>query len=152
MKIAIGCDHAGFALKETVCGVIKALGHEVADCGTYSTERADYPDYAAKAAGLVAAHEADRAVLICGSGVGMCVAANKLKGVRACVCHDAYSARQAVEHDALNVLCLGARIIGPATAEEAVRNFLGASFSQAPRHAARLEKVKRMETENFKLH
>lgn len=150
MKIAFGCDHAGFALKETVVKTIKELGHEVIDCGTYSCERADYPDYAFKAGNLVASHEADRAVLICGSGVGMCVAANKLKGVRACVCHDAYSAHQAVEHDALNVLCLGARIIGPATAEEIVRNFLTAEFSQGERHVARIGKVLAAEQNNFK--
>ena len=89
MKIAVGCDHAGFPLKETVINQIKRLGHEVIDCGTFSCERADYPDYADKAAKLVAAGEADRAILICGSGVGVCVTANKTKGIRACVCHDA---------------------------------------------------------------
>jgi len=150
MKVSLGCDHAGFALKEAVVQTVKALGHEIIDCGTYSCERADYPDYAFKAGNLVVSHEADRAILICGSGVGMCVAANKLKGVRACVCHDAYSAHQAVEHDALNVLCLGARIIGPATAEEIVRHFLTAQFSQGERHIARLRKVLEAEQNNFK--
>lgn len=150
MKIAVGCDHAGFPLKETVINQIKRLGHEVIDCGTFSCERADYPDYADQAAKLVAAGEADRAILICGSGVGVCVTANKTKGIRACVCHDAYSAKQAVEHDALNVLCLGARIIGPSIAEELTERFLNASFLTGTRHEGRLNKVKAIEEANFK--
>lgn len=150
MKIAIGCDHAGFPLKETVINQVKRLGHEVIDCGTFSCERADYPDYADKVAKLVAAGQADRGILICGSGVGVCVAANKTKGVRACVCHDAYSAKQAVEHDALNVLCLGARIIGTAVAEELTERFLSASFQAGTRHEMRLNKVKTIEETNFK--
>ncbi len=150
MKIAVGCDHAGFPLKETVINQIKRLGHEVIDCGTFSCERADYPDYADKAAKLVAAGEADRAILICGSGVGVCVTANKTKGIRACVCHDAYSAKQAVEHDALNVLCLGARIIGTAVAKELTERFLNASFLTGTRHEGRLNKVKAIEEANFK--
>ena len=149
MKIAIGCDHAGFPLKDTVAAVIRRLGHEVIDCGTFSCDRADYPDYADKVAKLVASQEAQRGVLLCGSGVGVCVAANKTKGVRACVCH-AYSARQAVEHDALNVLCLGARIIGPAIAEELTERFLNASFLTGSRHEGRLNKVKAIEDANFK--
>ena len=150
MKIAIGCDHAGFPLKDTVAAVVRKLGHEVTDCGTYSCERADYPDYADKVAKLVASGTADRGILICGSGVGVCVTANKTKGIRACVCHDAYSAKQAVEHDALNVLCLGARIIGAAVAEELVERFLNASFLTGTRHEMRLNKVKTIEDANFK--
>ena len=150
MKIAIGCDHAGFPLKDTVAAVVRELGHEVTDCGTYSCERADYPDYADKVAKLVASGTADRGILICGSGVGVCVTANKTKGIRACVCHDAYSAKQAVEHDALNVLCLGARIIGTAVAEELVERFLNASFLTGTRHEMRLNKVKTIEDANFK--
>ena len=150
MKVAIGFDHAGFPLKETVVNTVKALGHEVIDCGTNSCERADYPDYAHKVAQQVASGQAQRGILVCGSGVGMCVAANKVKGVRACVCHDAYSAQQAVEHDALNVLCLGARIIGPTTAEELITRFLNASFLTGSRHEGRLNKVKQIENENFK--
>ena len=150
MKIAIGCDHAGFPLKETVLQTVKRLGHEVTDCGTFSCERADYPDYADKVAKLVAAGQAERGILICGSGVGVCVTANKTKGVRACVCHDAYSAKQAVEHDALNVLCLGARIIGTAVAEELTERFLSASFQAGTRHEMRLNKVKTIEDLNFK--
>ncbi len=150
MKIAIGCDHAGFPLKETVLQTVKRLGHEVTDCGTFSCERADYPDYADKVAKLVAAGQAERGILICGSGVGVCVTANKTKGVRACVCHDDYSAKQAVEHDALNVLCLGARIIGTAVAEELTERFLSASFQTGTRHEMRLNKVKTIEDLNFK--
>ena len=150
MKIAIGCDHAGFPLKDTVAAVVRKLGHEVTDCGTYSCERADYPDYADKVAKLVASGTADRGILICGSGVSVCVTANKTKGIRACVCHDAYSAKQAVEHDDLNVLCLGARIIGTAVAEELVERFLNASFLTGTRHEMRLNKVKTIEDANFK--
>ena len=100
MKVAVACDHAGFALKATVVNKIKALGHEVLDCGCPDTQRVDFPDYAAKAGALLTGHRAERAVLICGSGIGMCIAANKIRGVYACVCHDAYSAHQGVEHDA----------------------------------------------------
>ena len=150
MKIALGCDHAGFALKKTVADQIKHLGHEVLDCGTFSDERADYPDFADKVARAVAQHQAERGIAICGSGVGVCIAANKTKGIRASICHDAYSARQAVEHDNLNVLCLGARIIGPALAEEIVTRFLEASFSQGERHQKRLAKIAAIEQTNFK--
>ena len=150
MKIAIGCDHAGFALKDTVINVVKRLGHEVVDCGTFSAERVDYPDFADQVARQVATAAVQRGILICGSGVGVCITANKTKGVRACVCHDAYSAQQAVEHDALNILCLGARIIGPAVAEELVQRFLNASFLTGTRHEDRLNKVKQIEESNFK--
>jgi ribose 5-phosphate isomerase B len=150
MKIAVGCDHAGFPLKNTVLETVRKAGHETEDCGTFSCERADYPDYAGKVARLVAQGKADRGILICGSGVGMCIAANKVKGVRACVCHDAYSAQQSVEHDGLNILCLGARIIGTAVAEELVQRFLGSSFLAGTRHEERLNKVKAVENANFK--
>ena len=150
MKIAIACDQAGFALKETVLQVLRAHKHTVLDCGTASAERVDYPDFGLLAAQKVASGEADRAILICGSGVGMCITANKVKGIRACVCHDAYSARQAVEHDNLNVLCLGARIIGPALAEELVQQFVNASLSTQSRHAARRAKVHALEEAHFK--
>lgn len=150
MKIAIGCDHGGFALKETVLKVLQEQKHTVVDCGTNSAQSVDFPDFAFVAAQKVANHEVDRAILICGSGVGMCIAANKVKGVYACVCHDAYSARQAVEHDNLNVLCLGARIIGPALAEDLVKQFLGATFLTGTRHEARLQKVIAFENAHFK--
>lgn len=141
MKIAIGCDHAGFTLKQTVLQVLQEQHCTVLDCGTHSAERTDFPDFALKAAQLVACGQADRAILICGSGVGMCITANKVKGIRASVCHDTYSAHQAVEHDNLNVLCLGARIIGPATAQELVKQFLSASFKTGTRHEKRLDKI-----------
>ena len=150
MKIAIGCDHAGFPLKETVMETASRLGHEIIDCGAFSTERADYPDYADKVAKLVAGGQADRGILLCGSGVGVCITANKTKGIRASVCHDAYSARQWVEHDNLNVLCLGARIIGGALAEELTTQFLNARFMTGSRHEMRLNKVKAIENANFK--
>ena len=150
MKIAIGCDHGGYPLKETVIKVLEDQKHTILDCGTDSTQSVDFPDFAYVAAQKVANHEADRAILICGSGVGMCIAANKVKGICACVCHDAYSARQAVEHDNLNVLCLGARIIGPALAEELVKQFLGATFMTGTRHEARLQKVIAFENAHFK--
>ena len=150
MKIAIGCDHGGYPLKETVIKVLEDQKHTILDCGTDSTQSVDFPDFAYVAAQKVANHEADRAILICGSGVGMCIAANKVKGIYACVCHDAYSARQAVEHDNLNVLCLGARISGPALAEELVKQFLGATFMTGTRHEARLQKVIAFENAHFK--
>ncbi len=150
MKIALACDHAGFALKETVLNVLNAQYHTVLDCGTSCAARVDYPDFGLVAAQKVAMGEAERAILICGSGVGMCITANKVKGVRACVCHDSYSARQAVEHDNLNALCLGARIIGPALAEELVNQFLGATFAAGTRHEERLKKVIAFENAHFK--
>ncbi|MBP5617232.1 MAG: ribose 5-phosphate isomerase B [Elusimicrobiaceae bacterium] len=150
MKIAIGCDHAGFALKDTVLRVLQEAKHEVIDCGTNSAESVDFPDFGLAAAQKVAQGQADRAILICGSGVGMCLTANKVKDIRASVCHDSYSARQAVEHDNLNVLCLGARIIGPALAEELVKQFLGASFKAGTRHEKRLNKILAFENAHFK--
>lgn len=150
MKIAIGCDHAGFALKETVANWLKANKHEVIDCGTSSCERTDYPDYASAVCKQIQAGKAQRGILICGSGVGMCITANKYKGIYASVCHDAYSARQAVEHDGMNILCLGARIIGPALAEELVQQFVNASLSTQGRHAARRAKVHALEEAHFK--
>ena len=129
MRIAIGCDHAGLPLKETVAAVVKSAGHELLDLGTSTTERVDYPDYAKKVAKAILEGRAERGILLCGSGVGVCIAANKIKGIYAGVCHDTYSAHQSVEHDDMNVLCLGARIIGPELASEIVRAFLGATFS-----------------------
>ena len=150
MKIVIGCDHAGFALKQTVWDVLKELKHEVIDCGTNSCERVDFPDLALTAAQKVAKGQADKAILICGSGVGMCITANKVKGIRASVCHDSYSAHQAVEHDNLNVLCLGARIIGPSLAQEIVKQFLSATFITGTRHEERLNKILAFENAHFK--
>lgn len=145
MKVAVACDHAGFPLKETVMDAIRRLGHEVVDLGTHSTEPVDYPDYADQLGLAVRNGDADRGVLLCGSGVGAAVAANKVVGVRAGLCHDVYSAHQSVEHDDVNVLALGARVIGPALAVELVQAFLGANFTGEERHLRRLDKVKAIE-------
>jgi ribose 5-phosphate isomerase B len=142
MKIAIASDHAGYPLKAALIPCLKKLGHEVLDLGTDSPDKAvDYPDFAAAAGRAVVSGQAGRAIVVCGSGVGACVAANKLKGVRAGLCHDTYSAHQGVEHDDMNVLCLGSRIIGEALAFEIAAAFTAASFSGEERHARRLKKV-----------
>jgi ribose 5-phosphate isomerase B len=145
MRIAVGSDHAGFALKQEVAGWLRAEGHEVTDVGTHSTAPADYPDSAEAVGNAIREGRAVRGVLVCGSGVGASVAACKLPGIRAAVCHDSYSAHQGVEHDDMNVLVLGARIVGPALALDLVRAFLGAQFSGDERHVRRLEKVKALE-------
>lgn len=141
MKVAVACDHAGFPLKDTILETIRKAGHETIDLGTDSTASVDYPDFAEKAGRAVQRGEAERAIVICGSGVGAAVAANKMQGVRAGLCHDTYSAHQCVEHDDVNVLALGGRIIGPEVAIEVVRAFLAASFSGEERHVRRLNKV-----------
>lgn len=146
MKIALGCDHGGFPLKASTADLLRALGHEVIDKGAMVDDpQDDYPDFAEAVARAVQKGEAQRGILICGSGVGACVAANKLKGVRAAICHDTYSAAQGVEHDDMNVLCLGARIVGVALAAELVRAFAGATFSGEARHKRRLAKVNAIE-------
>ena len=145
MKIAIGADHAGFELKREIGTFLKKRGHEPLDLGTCSTESVDYPD-PAKAVGLAVRNgEAERGILVCGSGVGTCIAANKVRGIRASVCHDTYSAHQGVEHDAMNVLCLGSRVVGVEVARELVRAFVDANFSNEERHARRLNKVNQLE-------
>jgi len=145
MKIAVACDHGGFPLKAEVIEVIEKAGHQVLDLGTHSASSVDYPDYAQAVGEAIQQGKADRAVLLCGSGVGASVAANKLKKVRAGLCHDTYSARQGVEHDDMNVLTLGARIIGPALVPELVQAFLKAVFNHDERHVRRLNKVKLLE-------
>ncbi|MEA3186938.1 MAG: ribose 5-phosphate isomerase [Chthoniobacter sp.] len=146
MRISIGADHGGHPLNETVIAELQRLGHEVIDFGTHDpTQPDDYPDYARLVSESVQREEADRGIVICGSGVGACVAANKYRGIRACLCHDTYSAHQGVEHDNVNVLCLGARIIGSELALEIVRSFLGAVFSGEERHLRRLAKVDEIE-------
>ena len=145
MIIAIGADHGGFHLKQTVVVLLKELGHTALDVGAYTDDPSDYPDFAMAVAKLILRKKAKRGILICGSGVGACVAANKFPGVRASVCHDTFSARQGVEDDDMNLLCLGARVIGPKLAEEVVKTFLSAEFSNAPRHRRRLRKVKAIE-------
>jgi len=147
MNVAVGTDHAGFILKPTVIDAIRDAGHTPVDCGAFVLEPGDdYPDFAAAVARAVVAGEAERGVLLCGSGVGASVAANKVNGIRSALCHDTFSARQGVEDDAMNVLSLGARVIGPALAREVVFAFLGASFSNAERHRRRLEKVMTLES------
>ena len=142
MKIAVASDHAGFPLKKVLIPFIEKLGHQVIDCGTDSPDKSvDYPDFAYKAGQAVLSGEAERAVMVCGSGVGACVAANKIKGIRAGLCHDTDSAHQAVEHDNINMLCLGARVIGVEPAYEIVAAYIGARFSNGERHCRRLDKV-----------
>ncbi len=146
MTVAIGADHAGVALKDDLAVYLRDLGHVVLDLGTHSADSVDYPDYAEAVGLAILRGKADRGILICGSGVGASVAANKLPGIRAGHCHDTYSARQGVEHDDMNVLVLGARVIGPATARELVQAFLNARFTEEERHRRRLAKVDGLET------
>lgn len=146
MIVAIGTDHAGFPLKAIVADSVQRAGHEVLDCGAYELDPDDdYPDFAAAVARAIAEGRATRGILVCGSGVGASVAANKFRGIRAALCHDTFSARQGVEDDDMNVLTLGARVIGPALADELVRSFLSAEFSGAERHRRRLSKIARFE-------
>ena len=144
--IAVAADHAGYELKEMLKGYVTSLGYQVIDVGTFHPELPDdYPDWAEALAARIRSGEAARGILICGSGVGVCVAANKIPGIRAAICHDNYSARQGVEHDDMNVLVLGARIIGTELANDLVRSFLGATFSHEERHERRLAKVNAIE-------
>jgi RpiB/LacA/LacB family sugar-phosphate isomerase len=145
MKIVVGSDHAGFELKQTIAAFLRDQKHEIIDVGTNSTEPVDYPDYAEALGKAILAGKAERGVLICGSGVGASVAANKLVGIRAGLCHDTYSAHQGVEHDDTNVLVLGSRVVAYALAEELVSALINARFTNEERHRRRLEKVKAME-------
>jgi ribose 5-phosphate isomerase B len=146
MIIAIGADHAGYELKQDVADYLRGLGHTVLDLGADNANtRDDYPDYSEAVGLAVLEKRCDRGIVICGSGVGASVAANKLPGIRACLCHDTYSAHQGVEHDDMNVLVLGARVIGTEMAHELVRAFIGAEFSGEERHRRRLAKVKALE-------
>ena len=147
MKLAVAADHAGFPLKELIIEGLHKLGHETIDLGTNSTAPVDYPDYAQAVARAVLDGRADRAVLVCGSGAGACVAANKFRGIRAATCHDSFSARQCVEDDDVNVLCLGARIIGPNLALEVLRDYVNAKFSGAERHRRRVDKIAKFEAD-----
>jgi ribose 5-phosphate isomerase B len=142
MNVAVGTDHAGYALRAAVIETVRDAGHVVIDCGAHViAPDDDYPDFALAVARTILDGKAERGILLCGSGVGICVAANKFVGIRSGLCHDTFSARQGVEDDAMNVLSLGARVIGPALAVEVVRAFLRAEFSDAPRHRRRLNKV-----------
>jgi ribose 5-phosphate isomerase B len=146
MRIAVGADHAGFPLNERIIAELESLGHEIVDFGTHDgSQPDDYPDFAYKVARSVQRSDADRGIIVCGSGVGATVTANKLKGVRACLCHDTYSAHQGVEHDDMNVICLGARIIGSELALEIVKAFVNAHFSGEERHKRRLAKIAAIE-------
>jgi RpiB/LacA/LacB family sugar-phosphate isomerase len=145
MRIVVGADHAGFEMKQTIGGYLRRLGYEVVDIGTNSDSPVDYPDFAEAVANAISDGAAERGVLICGSGVGASVAANKIPGIRAGLCHDTYSARQGVEHDDMNVLVLGARVIGVELARELVNNFLAAKYSDEERHRRRVAKIKALE-------
>lgn len=149
MRVAVGFDHGGFPLREAVLEAVRAAGHEPLDLGTYSAEPVDFPDYAEKVGRALQRGEAERGILVCGSGIGACIAANKMRGVYACVCHDTYSAAQGVVHDNMNVLCLGARVIGPELARLLVAAFLGAHYMGnepgGERFARRVSKIKRLE-------
>jgi ribose 5-phosphate isomerase B len=147
MRIACAFDHAGFPLKGLTMETLEALGHETVDLGTHSTDPVDYPDVARAAGEAVRSGAAERAVIVCGSGAGVAIAASKIPGIRAMVAHDTYTAHQAVEHDDANVLCLGGRVIGPALAAEVLASFAGAEFSGEERHVRRLEKIAAIERE-----
>ena len=146
MRIAVGADHAGVPLNELAIAALRKLGHEVVDLGTHDASQPDdYPDYAAAVAEQVASGRCERGLLVCGSGVGVTVAANKIRGIRACMCHDTYSAHQGVEHDDMNVLCVGARVIGPELMLELLQAFVSARFTGEERHRRRLAKIMALE-------
>ena len=148
MRVAIGTDHAGYMLKAPVAELLKSLGHDVVDVGVFEHDPTDdYPDYAKAVAESVTNGQVERGVMLCGSGVGACVAANKVRGVRASVCHDTYSARQGVEHDDINMLCLGARVVEEELAKELLAVYISARFSGEDRHRRRLDKVIAIESE-----
>ena len=152
MKIAVGCDHGGFPLKDIMIEAVKAAGHEVIDVGTFSADAVDYPDFAKKVGEKIQSGEAERGIVICGSGIGAAIAANKMKGIYASICHDTYSAAQGVMHDDMNVLCLGGRVIGPELVNVLVPAFLNAQYQGdkkgGERHAQRVAKIKNMEEGN----
>jgi RpiB/LacA/LacB family sugar-phosphate isomerase len=145
MNVALGCDHAGFLLKQAVGDAILASGHKIIDVGAFGTDPVDYPDFMEKVGKEINSRRAERGIFICGSGVGACIAANKIRGIYACMCHDTYSAHQGVEHDNMNVLCLGSRVIGAELARELVGAFLKAEFSREERHQRRVGKVLQIE-------
>jgi len=150
MKVAIGADHGGFELKEYLKQMLTATSAEIIDAGnTVYDTKDDYPDFAAALAKIISEKKAEKGIHICGSGVGASIAANKVKGVRAAICHDTYSAHQGVEHDDMNVLCLGARVVGIEVAGELVKAFLSAKFTGEERHSRRLKKVLKLEEQNL---
>jgi ribose 5-phosphate isomerase B len=151
MKIAVGCDHGGFPLKDIVIESVKAAGHEVIDVGTFTADAVDFPDFTKKVGEKIQSGEAERGILICGSGIGAAIAANKMKGIYASICHDTYSAAQGVMHDAMNVLCLGGRVIGPELVKVLVSAFLNAEYlgdkKGGERYAKRVGKIKALESQ-----
>lgn len=149
MKVIVGSDHAGFQYKTILVQVLKEAGYEVIDKGTHSEQPSDYPDHAANVAKALLNQEGDRGILICGSSVGVSIAANKFKGIRAGVCHDTYSAHQSVEHDDVNILCIGERVIGIELAKDIVFAFLKATFTHEERHLKRLAKITAIENEQL---
>jgi len=150
MRVVVATDHGGFPLKEAVIEAIKELGHEVLDLGAFNQERSDYPDFADKAGRALIKGEADRGIVMCGSGIGVSITLNKMKGIYAGLCHDTYSAHQGVEHDDMNVLCMGGMIIGRELAKDIVRSFLKAVPINQGRYLERIRKYKAVETEFFK--
>lgn len=148
MRVAVGFDHGGYPMRDVVLEAVRAAGHEPIDLGAYVYDQDDdYPDFSLKVGQAVVHGDAERGIIACGSGVGACIAANKIPGVYACVAHDCYSAAQGVEHDNMNVLCLGPRVIGPETAHTLILAFLGAKFSAEPRHHRRVGKIHQIEAE-----
>jgi RpiB/LacA/LacB family sugar-phosphate isomerase len=145
MRVVLGSDHAGFEMKQNILAHVRAMGHEVMDVGTDSASPVDYPDFSEALGRAIIKKEADRGIMICGSGVGATIAMNKIPGIRASVCHDCYSAHQGVEHDNMNVLVLGARVIGIQLAQDLVWMFLGAEFTAEERHLRRIDKLQKLE-------
>ena len=150
MIVAVGADHAGYALKGEIVGWLKEEGHQVNDLGALNLDlNDDYPDFAVAVASSVSSGQAERGIVVCGSGVGACITANKVKGIRACLCHDTYSARQGVEHDGMNLICVGGRIIGIELAKVVLQAFLGACFIPEPRFQRRLDKIVKLEQDGL---
>jgi RpiB/LacA/LacB family sugar-phosphate isomerase len=147
MRIAVGSDHAGYQLKEHIARLLRAAGHDIVDVGTHSEEPVDYPDFAAAVGRMVLDGTAERGIVVCGSGAGASIAANKLRGIRAGLAHDTYTAHQCVEHDDVNVLAIGSRVVGTALADEIITAFVNATFSGAQRHVRRVNKVIELENE-----
>lgn len=145
MRVVVGADHRGYEMKDFIAAYARSLGHDVIDVGTHDSESVDYPDLAAAVGRKIQSGEAERGILVCGSGIGACIAANKLAGIRAGLTHDTYSAHQGVEHDDMNVICMGSRVIGEEVALEIVKSFLEARFVPEERYLRRLEKVKALE-------
>jgi len=147
MKITLATDHSGFPLKGEILAILKDLGADVIDHGSYTADRVDFPDLARKVCASIRSGEAQRGIMLCGTGIGAAIAANKFPGIRACVCHDVHSAHQGVEHDDMNVLCLGGKIIGPWLARDLIGAFVGASFSTDEYFRRRLQKLEQMESD-----